>query len=408
MSSDLPASSAAQADRVQWCALVVGIVTLAVCALSAPFSPDQFFRAYLAAYVFYLGIALGCFMILMVYHLTGGAWGFLIQRILEAGMRTLPVLALLFLPVACGLSYLYQWARPDEVAVHKELQHKQVYLNATFFWVRAALFFALWIVIAYFLNQWSRRQDETGDRLLAERQARLSGPGLVVFGITMTFAAVDWLMSLQPGFRSTIFGPLVVTGQVLSGMAMALVALAWLAPRSPLADVLSLEALNDLGNLLFTFLVIWAYMVWFQFMLIWIANLPHEVAWYLPRSRGGWQWVAQALFVFHFAIPFFLLLMREVKRHLPTLAKVAGLLLVMQLVYVHYLVMPAFPETDLSEHWMDFLMPFGVGGLWLGSFVRELKRRPLLPRRAEDQAAAVHLRGFDEGAAARPREVQHD
>ncbi len=391
MSQYIADSRAIQLQRAQRRSLLVGIIALAVCVIGAPFSPDQFFRAYLAAYQFYLGIALGCLVIVMIHHLTGGAWGFVIQPILEAGMRTLPYLALLFIPIAGGANHLYSWAQPDEVAIDNNLQHKQVYLNVPFFCGRAALFFALWIGIALLLDYWSRRQNETGDPRYAQRQSNLSGPGLIVFGISITFAAVDWLMSLQPKFHSTIFGPLVVTGQILSAHAVALIVLAWLAPRAAIADVLSPKVLSDLGNLLFTFLVIWAYMVWFQFMLIWIANLPYEVIWYLPRSSGGWQWVAWALLVFHFIIPFFLLLLRDLKQHLPTLAKVAGLLAAAQLVYVYYLVMPSFPDTSLSEHWMDFLTPFGLGGLWLWCFLRELQRRPLLPRRSEQAAEATSV-----------------
>jgi hypothetical protein len=405
MSQGLPVSCPATLDRPQRWGLLVGIIALAICAVGALFSPAQFFRAYLAAHQFYLGISLGCMVIVMIYHLVGGAWGFLIQRILEAGMRTLPYLALLFIPVACGANTIYVWADPDEVAAARDLQHKQVYLNVPFFWARAAVFFALWIAIVLLLDYWSRRQDETGDERYARRQEHLSGPGLIVFGITITFASVDWLMSLQPKFHSTIFAPLVVTGQLLSGHAVALIVLAWLAPRTAIADVISPKALSDLGNLLLTFLVLWAYMVWFQFMLIWIANLPNEVLWYLPRSEHGWQWVAYALMVFHFIIPFFLLLMRDIKQHLPTLAKIAGLLLGAHLVYVYYLVMPSFPDTTLSQHWMDFVTPIGIGGLWLWCFVRELKRRPLLPRRSEYRAEAVHLLQLDREAAHRPQEA---
>jgi hypothetical protein len=405
MNRQLSEQQVAQLQRVQRWSLLAGVIALALCVLGAIFDPAQFFRAYLAAYQFYLGIALGGFVIVMIYHLTGGAWGFLIQRILEAEMRTIPYLAALFIPLAFGLGSLYLWANPEEVAADKELQHKQIYLNVPFFLIRAALFFVLWTAFAWLLDRWSRRQDETGDESFAERQANMSGPGLIVFGISITFAAVDWLMSLQPHFRSTIYGPLVVTGQILSGHAVALIVLAWLAPKSPIADVVSLKALNDLGNLLFTFLVVWAYMVWFQFMLVWIANLPYEVLWYAPRSSGGWLWVAYALLVFHFIIPFSLLLSRDIKQHLPTLAKIAGLLLTTHLVYGYYLVMPSFPTTTLLEHWMDYLMPIGLGGLWLWCFLRELQRRPLLARQREDSAEAMHLRKLDEEAGQRPLEA---
>jgi hypothetical protein len=403
----LPASRREELERLQWRALGVGVVALLVCAIGAPFSPAQFFRAYLAAHQFVLGIALGCLAILMLYHLTGGAWGFLIRRVLEAGTRTLPLLAVLFLPVAAGMPILYPWARPELVEADPDLQHKQIYLNAPFFWGRAALYFFLWIVIAVFLNRLSRRQDETGDARLSDWLGRLSAPGLVVYGVSITFASVDWVMSLQPAFRSTIFGPVFASGQLLSGLACALLVLAWLVARPPLADLVSPDALNDLGNLLLTFLIIWAYLVFFQFMLIWIANLPYEVRWYLPRSSVGWQWVAWALFLFHFAVPFFLLLMRDIKRNPTALAAVAGLVLFMQLVFMDYQVLPAFPDTYLAEHWMDFLTPFGVGGIWLAYFLWQLKRSPLLPRHDLNQASAIHLHRLDLEEAAREEEVHH-
>jgi hypothetical protein len=383
-----------EATRLQLGGLVVGAAALIACVVGAFFSRDwaQFFRAYLAAYVFFLGLGLGSLVILMVYHLTGGAWGFLLRRILEAGTRTIPILAVLFVPLAFGLVYLYEWARPEVVEVNKNIQHKAIYLNPVFFLVRAALFFVLWSGLAFILDAWSRRQDQTADPGLMSKFARLSGPGLVVYGLTLTFASVDWIMSLQTTFRSTIFGPLVASGQLLSAFALSAIVLAWLAPRPPMSEHFSELGLNDVGNLLLTFLIIWAYMVFFQFMLIWIANLPYEVIWYLPRSRGGWQWVTWVLVVFHLFIPFFLLLMRDVKRHAPTLARVAGLLLAMQLVFSYYLVLPAFPKTDISEHWMDFLTPLAIGGLWLADFLWELTRRPLLPAHDVNEEAAAHLR----------------
>jgi hypothetical protein len=405
--SILPATRREELDRLQWRALGVAVVALLICIIGAPFDPPQFFRAYLTAHLFYLGIALGCMAILMLYHLTGGAWGFLIRRILEAGTRTLPLLAILFIPVAFGLPYLYPWARPDEVAADPGLQHKQIYLNVPFFWVRAALFFVLWMGLAYFLNTWSRQQDETDDPRLAQRLTRLSAPGLVIYGISITFASVDWVMSLQPAFRSTIFGPIFASGEILSGQAFALILMAWLVARPPVANLISLEALNDLGNLLFTFLIIWAYLVWFQFMLIWIANLPYDARWYVERSSGGWLGVAWALFILHFTIPFFLLLMRDIKRNPQALAAVAGLLLFMQLVFMYYQVMPAFPETTLGEHWMDFLTPLGVGGIWLAYFLWELKRTPILPQHDLNQQSAVHLHRLDVEEAEREEQLHH-
>ncbi len=408
MSNALPQDLSQEVDRRQWQALVIGVAALVVCVVGAFFDPPQFFRAYLAAYQFFLGLGLGSMVILTVYHLTGGAWGFLIRRTLEANMRTLPLLAVLFTPIACGLPYLYVWAHSDQVEASRDLQHKQIYLNPPFFWGRAAFFFLVWLVSAYLLNAWSRRQDAGEAPGPVRKMTLFSGPAMIAYGITITFASVDWLMSLQPSFHSTMFGPIYAGGQILSAHCVALVVLAWLLARSPVGRAVSQDALNDLGNLLLTFLVIWTYLVWFQFMLIWIANLPYEVSWYLPRIEGGWRWVAWALFVLHFAIPFLLLLMRDVKRDPRSLAQVAGLLLLMQVVFVYWQTMPAFNREapGIAQHWMDFLTPLGVGGLWLANFLWELKRAPLLPRHDPNQAAAVHLRE-EEAAMARAEEVLH-
>lgn len=405
--SGYPTAEREASDRVQRWSFGAGAAALAVCVVGAFFDPAQFFRAYLASYLFYQGIGLGCLAILMIYYVTGGAWGFLIRRFLEAGTRTLPLLALLLIPVGIGLRDLFVWARPEAVAADPNLQWKQVYLNVPFWWGRAVFYFAVWLSFGYFLNAWSRRQEETGDARYARLLENLSGPGLVAYGICMHFAAVDWIMSLQTAFKSSIYGPLVASGQILSGMGLVLVMLAWLAPRPPLGDVVSGKTLNDLGNLLLAFLVIWAYLVFFEFMLIWIANLPHEVLWYLDRSRGGWQWVAWSLFVFHFAVPFVLLLMRSVKQSRVALAGVAGLVLFLHLVFLHWQIQPAFPTTRLTEHWMDFFMPVGLGGIWFGNYLWQLGRRPLLPEHDENRTHALLLRRDDLVEAEREAAMSH-
>ncbi len=282
-------------------AFVVGAVALAVCVLGAFLDQSQFFRAYLASYVYFLGLGLGSLVILMIYHLTGGAWGFLVRRILEASTRTIPVLAVLFIPVACGVYRLYLWTDPAQVAADRSLQYKQIYLNLPFFFGRAVLYFVIWSLLAYLLSRWSRAQDQTGNPALSERMKQLSAPGLILYGIFLTFAAVDWIMSLQPAFHSTIFGPLVASSQLLSALCFTILVLVWLSSRPPVAEFVSADSFRDHGNLLLTFLILWAYMVFFQFMLIWIANLPYEVIWYLPRSRNGWQWVTWVLFIFGLA-----------------------------------------------------------------------------------------------------------
>jgi hypothetical protein len=374
----------------------VGLVALIVCVIGGFFSPTQFFRAYLSAYLFFLGLGLGSMVILMIWRLTGGAWGFLSRRVLEAAMRTLPLLAVLFVPIACGVGFLYLWAQPAAVAASGKMRHQQVYLNVPFFWGRAAVFFACWLTIAYLLNAWSDREERTGDPDLRYRISQLSGIGLVVYGITLHFASIDWVMSLQPVFHSTIFGPLLAMGQLLPAQAFAVLLLSRLVTRPPLDAVVSAKVMNDLGNLLLSFLVLWAYMVWFQFMLIWIANLPVDVIWYLPRSEGGWQWLAYVILVFNFAIPFFLLLVRRVKQAPQVIGAIAGTILVMQLAYDYYLVEPPFEGTTIADHWMDFLTPFALGGLWLAYFLWQFSRRPLVAENDHNEAQAIHLRRLDE------------
>jgi hypothetical protein len=405
--STAPADILNDLARLRRVALLFGAVGALGCVAAFFLHPGAFFRAYLSAYIFWLGIPLGCLSILMLYHLTGGAWGFLIRRPLEAASRTVPLMAILFIPIACGLGYLYVWARPGEAETNAAVRNKVIYLNAPFFWGRAALYFVLWSAMAYLLSHWSRRQDETGERRYYDRMARLSGPGLAAYGISITFASVDWVMSLMPAFRSTIFGPVFASSQLVSGMAFALLVLAWLVSRPPVSAAYSEGAYIDLGSLLFTFVIIWAYLNFFQFMLIWIANLRYDIIWWLARDSAGWKGVAWFLFVGGFTVPFLLLLAREVKRDPRRLARVAALVLFSQLVFDYYQVLPCLPGGAFWEHWIDFVAPFGVGGLWLANFAWELGRAPLLPRRDVSGVSAAELRQHDQEQAERREAIRH-
>ena len=376
----------------RWRALAGGIMALVVVILGVAASPTRFFQAYLPAYLFCLGLTLGSMALLMIYHLTGGAWGFLIRRILEASVRNLPLCAILFLPVALGVEQLYPWARPGLAASELGAGPAHIYLNPRGFWIRAAVCFIVWSVVALALDRCSRRQDSTGRQQLVPWLRALSGFGLLAYGVGMNFASVDWVMSLQIPFHSTIFGPLMAAGHLLSALAFSILILARLARRAPMAQAVSPAAVNDLGSLLFAFLVVWSYMVWFQFMLIWIADLPTDVMWYLPRSSGGWQWVAYALLTFGFVIPLSVLLVRRLKRDLKLLARVAALILLTQLAYDFYLVIPAFPDSTIVNNWMDFLTPVALGGIWLAAFLWQLDRQSFLPRCDFNQNEALLLR----------------
>jgi hypothetical protein len=363
-------------SKAQRTALAVGGIALAACVLGAMASPAQFFQSYLVAYLFWVGIALGCFAIVMLHNLVGGGWGMVIRRLLESGTKTLPLMAALVVPLLFGLRYLYLWARPEVVAGDELLQHKSPYLNVPFFLGRTAFYFAVWLLLSYLLNKWS-------DNGLPQGRAKsLSGPGILVYGLTVTFASVDWVMSLEPHWFSTIYGVIFIVGQALASLAFLIVVLMMLARTEPMAGALKPSHFHDLGNLMLAFVMLWAYVAFSQYLIIWSGNLPEELPWYVKRLRGGWGWFAGALIVLHFALPFLLLLARANKRRLGMLAAIAGGMIVMRLVDLYWIVTPAFHGKQLHLHWMDLLAPVGVGGVWLAVFLGNLKKHPLLPAEA--------------------------
>ena len=375
-------------ERFQRASLIIGVGALALCLLGALFNPQQFFQSYLFAYVFWLGIALGCLGIVMLHNLSGGGWGVVIRRLLECGMKTLPLMAFLFIPLLFGLPYLYEWARPNALT-EPLLQHKAAYLNVPFFLIRAALYFALWIGPAWLMSRWSDQHDDTGDQRLITRLRMLSGPGLVIYALTITFASIDWIMSLEPRWYSTIYGVHFLGGHALSAFAFAILLAGILAQREPLSGVVTTPHLLDLGNLLLAFVMLWAYFSFSQWLIIWSGNLPEEILWYTRRNSGGWEWVARVLIVFNFFVPFLLLLSRGTKRRAAFLAAVAGGIIVMRLLDVFWYTVPAFHPGAFTVHWMDILAPAGIGGIWLAAFLRELRRVPLLPLHAPFEREVV-------------------
>jgi len=374
------------AGRIQQRSLTIGLAGLVLCLVGAIFRPAQFLQSYLFAYLFTLGLALGSMAILMLQYLTDGDWGVVTRRILESAMRTLPWLAVGFLPVALGVRALYVWARPAQDA---GLDYRTEYLNVTFFIVRAVIYFAIWLAMARLLDKSSLEQDRNGGFLWLRRLRRLSGPGLVIYAVTITFAAYDWVMSLNPEWYSTILGLLIIGGQALSGMSFVIVVAALLATRGPMAGVLQPRHFHDLGKLLLAFVMIWAYLSFSQLLIIWAGNLPQEIAFYTPRMQSSWRWIGALLIVLHFALPFLLLLSRDLKRRAGTLAAVAGLALVMRVIDLFWLVAPEFRRQGLTIDWFDPLTVIGLCGVWLAIFIHELKERPLLPLRDPHLARAL-------------------
>ena len=380
----------ARAGRFARAALVGGALLLAACVLGGISQPDRFFRSYLLAFVFWNGLAVGAMSVLMLQYLTGGAWGIAIRRELEAATRTLPMMAIAFLPLLVGLRRLYEWTRPDAVAADELLHRKAAYLNTPFFVARTVVAFAVWILMAYFLNRWSLAQDARADRELDRRLQLLSGGGLVVYALTTTWTSVDWVMSLEPRWYSTMYGVLYMVGQALAALALAILAVLAVSGFEPLRDFLGGRHRHDLGKMLFAFVMLWAYVSFSQYLIIWSGNLPEEIRWYLARFRGGWGWIGAAVLVLHFVVPFLLLLSRQANRDPRTLALAAGLLLFMRFVDVAWLLLPAFFPGAFRLTWMDLAAPLGLGGLWIAYYARNLAARPLLP---------VHDPGFEEALA---------
>jgi hypothetical protein len=369
--------------RIQRPSLVVGLVGLVLAIAGAFLNLEQFWQSYLLAYIFWLEIGLGCLAVLLLHHLVGGRWSFVIRRLLEAGAMTLPLLALLFIPLLFGLTQLYVWTDPEHMAQSELLQRKSAYLNIPFFLARTVVYFIVWIGLAYLLNRWSQRQDRTAEAGLTSWMRRLSGIGMVLYVVTATFAAYDWLMSLEPEWFSSIYGLLFIVGQVLATLALVIIGLRLLSQGKPLTETVAGSAwanhFNDLGNFLLGFVMIWAYISFSQFLIIWTANLPEEGIWYYHRSQGGWQWVGMFLILFHFVLPFFLLLSRQVKRKAQLLTILAALILLMRLVDLFWLVMPAFYPAGVRFHWLNLALLVALGGGWIALFARQLAGRSLLP-----------------------------
>ena len=370
-------------DRLSSRALYVGIAALAACAIWAVFNAEQFFRSYLLAFVFWIGVALGCLAILMVQHMSGGAWGLVIRRVLEAATRTFLPMALLAIPLAVGLKFIYIWANPEAAAGNEELihllKHKEPYLNVWFFRGRMVFYFLVWIGVTYFLNKWSLEQDRTGDQRITRRMQNLSGPGLVLYGLTVTFASIDWVMSLEPEWFSTIFGILFMGGQGVLAMAFVIAVLILLKNHKPFSEIIAPRHFHDLGKLLLAFIMLWAYFNFSQFLIIWSGNLPEEIPWYLRRFHGPFKWIGLIIVIFHFALPFLMLLSRDLKRSGRHLAMVAIAVIVLRLVDLYWLIAPEFHHGEFHPHLMDIIAPIGVGGIWVWFFCRQLKTRPLLP-----------------------------
>jgi len=367
--------------------LMIGAVASVIAVILGFTNPTVFMRGYLISYMDWLGICLGSMVILMIRHLTGGGWGMVIRRILGASMRTVPLLAVLFLPIAFfGVPRLYPWAMPLESlqnpTIREHLAHNKFvlngYLNPAGFYLRAAIYFAIWFLLVYLLSKWSKEQNRPPVRDNSNRFKAVAGPGIILYAFTISFAAIDWVMSLDPSWISTIYGLLFVAGELIAALSFAVVIERILYRYKPMSLLLRPEFVHDHGKFMLTFIMVWAYFSFSQWLIIWAGNLPAEITWYMRRLHGGWGWVGLFLVIFHFAVPFGILLSRPFKRDITKLVWLATWMLFARYVDLFWLVEPNF-STTFTVTWADLLIPFGMGGLWIAYFCRNLASMPLLP-----------------------------
>jgi hypothetical protein len=367
--------------------LILGVVASIIAIALAFANPTVFFRGYLVSFMDWLGICLGSMVILMVRHLTGGGWGMVIRRVLGAAMRTVPLMFLFFIPIAwLGVPRLYPWAMPFESiqnpTIREHLEHNRFVMSGYLHWSgfiwRAILYFAIWNLLSYLLTRWSKEQDQPPVRDNSIRFKVVSGPGIILYAFTISFAAIDWVMSLDPSWISTIYGLLFIAGELIAAMCFAVVIERILFKYKPMSQLLRPDFVHDHGKFMLTFVMVWAYFSFSQWLIIWSGNLPEEITWYIRRLHGGWGFVGLFLVVFQFFVPFFLLLSRPFKRDITRLVWLATWLIVVRYVDLFWMIEPNFSQT-FQITWADLVIPFAMGGLWLAYFCHNLSSMPLLP-----------------------------
>lgn len=360
----------------------VGVIATIIGVFTTLGHPEVFLRAYLLGYMFWFNISLGCLAVLMVTHVTTAQWGYVVRRILEAAGRNIYLMAVLFLPILIGVPKMYRWADANLVKSDKVMQSQQWYLTWGNFTIRAIFYFIAWCLLAYMLSRWSWLQDDPPPKEMRRRFQNLAGAGLVIYAWTMTFASVDWMMSLDPHWKSSIYGFYVMAGQGLIAFAFLIVIATLFRDTEPLVGVMKTDHVHDMGKLMFAFLILWAYMAFSQGLIYWSGNISSEIAWYLDRTRGGWWVIGLLLVILHFAFPFALLLSQGLKRDIHRLAVLAVWMMAMRWIDLWWLIYPNFDDAKghLKLSWIAIAATIGIGGLWVSTFFLNLRAHPLIAK----------------------------
>lgn len=371
--------------------LVIGVIGLGLVIIGATIDPRQAAFSYLMAFIFWHTIAFGALVHLMIQHAINASWAIVLRRVGEGVATTFPILLILALPLTIGLDLIFPWtepvgALPDHPDLRARIVHRGAYLNTTFFYLRAGAYFAVWILIAWLLQRWTLRQFEMDGgpggprgRSLAQAQRVLSALTLPLMAFVITFAAIDWVMSLEPEWSSTILGVYYYAGSALAFTAVLTLLSLAVQRAGYLEGVVTLSHYHALGKLMLVFVSLWGYFAFVQLLLIWLADIPREVEWFVVRTAGSWKVGAWILVLGHFGLSFFALLSWRAKRHRTSLAIISIWIITMHFIDIYWLIMPALYPGGARPHWLDLTSLLGIGGLLLAYGVWRFRGRPVAP-----------------------------
>jgi hypothetical protein len=360
-------------------------ILFGIAAVAAVFSiaglftdTQQFYFSYLTSFTFYVSLALGCLFFVMIHYVTRSEYGVTLRRIPETFASHLFIFALLFIPIILGMKYLYLWTDPQVLATDKLIAYKQPYLNTPFFIARNIIYFAIWSFLGYKIYKNAIELDKTGNWAIDIRQRVVSAPGLLIFGFTVAFASFDWMMTLDPGWFSTMFGVYYFSMMFQAFFAFVILLVLYLHSKGLLQNTIRNVHLTDMSRLFFGFTVFYAYIAFSQYFLIYYANFPKEVLWFYNRFEGNWATVAWILLFGRFVIPFILLLPAKAKANMKLVGFSAGLIIVLHFIELYWIIMPTLHKSSISVHWLDLSIAIGMGALFLGLFFNKFRKNNMV------------------------------